>query len=537
MLPKSFAILLTLLFAFVNNCAQTGNTGQDDPSTRSTNPSEISGGTGTSDNDPGESSPYTSPSDIRDGAMISAATSDSEGNLYVIGNFTGWFDFQPGDGETRIRSFVEHQQFLAKYNADNTIEWLHLVEPYREEYNPDGSYRGSYSMGYMDMLIAGNGNLLLTGSFRGECDLDPTDGVDEFTSFGTTWTEESHYNRDNFNPYQYNAMFIQSLTPDGDYNWSRKFGGPGQIHSIMQARATDGNILIHGMHDIYTNFVPDPDPRFNDITDLPRFNTPRPAEVSYADQDQYMVVYDPDGNILQAVTWIDDPGFSAGGLRVVTTNDDSIILCSAISYAYDLDPGPGEVITVSITDMTDYRPDTQFCIAKLRPDLTFEWHDIWSPGSSGYLNTVTTDSAGNLYISGSFYTYPKTDGKLSIASMDYPSWCFLLKYSSDGTREWLQVFGETEDVPNVETGVMWVALSINDEGNIELKGTFNSPVDFDPGNGELILSPEDETSRFIATYNPDGEFLGADLSETSPYGGGIHGIPNEMRSSDLETYR
>jgi gliding motility-associated-like protein len=120
---------------------------------------------------------------------------DNAGNMYVIGDFNGTVDFNPGAGTALITSHGGNDAFLAKYS-------------------PTGQYLWAFGFGgtpdeYGSKVIIDNGHVFITGSFSGTADLDPSAGVDNLTSAGSF------------------DIYLGKYTLDGEYLCSFRLGGPG----------------------------------------------------------------------------------------------------------------------------------------------------------------------------------------------------------------------------------------------------------------------------------------------------------------------
>ncbi|MBE0644889.1 MAG: hypothetical protein IH600_12465 [Bacteroidetes bacterium] len=95
-----------------------------------------------------------------------AVDADSEGNLWLAGNFRGDVDFDPGTGTALLQSRGMTDMFLARYDAgDGSFEWVGQM---------GGSGQDIISPGAM--RVDDRGRPALTGRLRGTADLSPTGG-------------------------------------------------------------------------------------------------------------------------------------------------------------------------------------------------------------------------------------------------------------------------------------------------------------------------------------------------------------------------
>lgn len=96
----------------------------------------------------------------------------SNGQLFITGHFTSSADLQPGENETSFTSAGLHDIFVTSIATDGTFNWTVTCGGTMDE------------VAY-DMVTDGNGAHYITGGFQGTADLDPTSGVQNFTSGGS----------------------------------------------------------------------------------------------------------------------------------------------------------------------------------------------------------------------------------------------------------------------------------------------------------------------------------------------------------------
>jgi len=123
-----------------------------------------------------------------------------------------------------------------------------------------------------------------------------------------------------------------------------------------------------------------------------------------------------------------------------------------------------------------------------------------------YGKDLTTDAAGNLYVTGYFQGTvdfdpgPGVVNRTAQGSSANPGAVdiFVAKYSPAGALQFVfTIGGAGADMPHT------IRLAPN--GDIGLTGYFSGAVDFDPGPGTTILNAGIGRNAFVARYSPSGE--------------------------------
>jgi hypothetical protein len=107
---------------------------------------------------------------------------------------------------------------------------------------------------------------------------------------------------------------------------------------------------------------------------------------------------------------------------------------------------------------------------------TKQWTQQLGTTSSDYGFGVTTDSSGNIYVTG--FTYGDLDGNTSSGSGDI----FLVKYDSSGTKQWTKQLGTS----SLDVGI---DVTIDSSGNIYVTGFTGGGLDGNTSSGkeDIIL--------------------------------------------------
>jgi hypothetical protein len=126
---------------------------------------------------------------------------DASGNVQMTGYFNGTdaIDFDPGVGTANLTGAGGDDIFLAKYDASGNYVWAK-------------SMGGTAADQGASLVLDGSGNVVLTGSFNGTADFDPSAGSTNLTSmsggnygfisfYGTASLGTKGFDKANFNFY------------------------------------------------------------------------------------------------------------------------------------------------------------------------------------------------------------------------------------------------------------------------------------------------------------------------------------------------
>ena len=122
-------------------------------------------------------------------------------------------------------------------------------------------------------------------------------------------------------------------------------------------------------------------------------------------------------------------------------------------------------------------------LIKYNSSGTKQWTKQLGTTNGDYGTGVTTDSSGNIYVTG--YTYGDLDGNTSSGNQDI----FLVKYDSSGTKQWTKQLGTTSN--DQGSGV-----TTDSSGNIYVTGYTKRGLDGNTSSGNLDI--------FLVKYDSSG---------------------------------
>lgn len=113
---------------------------------------------------------------------LSGIITDSAGNFYAMGSFTGTGDFDPGVGTINLTG--NNNAYVAKLDPNGNAIWAKTY--------------GAYSA--IDVAVDASSNVFISGQYIGTKDLDPGAGTQNLTSTGS-------------------GSYVLKLNPDGSFAW------------------------------------------------------------------------------------------------------------------------------------------------------------------------------------------------------------------------------------------------------------------------------------------------------------------------------
>ncbi|MBD1940078.1 DUF4347 domain-containing protein, partial [Microcoleus sp. FACHB-68] len=384
---------------------------------------------------------------------------DSSGNVYTTGSFNGTADFDPGPSTLNLTSAGGDNIFVSKLNASGTLVWAKQLG------GGNGSGRG--------IATDSSGNVYTTGSFNGTVDFNPDTGTLNLASIG-------------------DDSFISKLNADGSLAWARQLGGSGNAYGRSIAVDSSGNVYTTGY--------------FNGTTDFdPGTGT---SNLTSGSNDIFVSKLNADGSF----AWAKQLGGSIGdfGYSIAVDSSGNVYIASAFTGTVDFDPGAG---TFNLTSNSG-SPDA--FILKLNADGSFAWVKQMGGSSWDIPYSITVDSSGNVYTTGSFSGTADFDpgaGTLNLTSAGGDN-IFVNKLDTNGSLLWAKQLGGSGNAYGRD-------IAVDSSGNVYTTGDFTGSADFDPGTGTVNLTSGGGKDIFLSRLDSSGNFLSAKQLGGSGDDGGL----------------
>lgn len=378
-----------------------------------------------------------------------SVTTDTQGNVYVVGVFQGTVDFDPGPSTFTMASAGFRDVYITKTSYTGILLWAKRIG-------------GSGDEESRSITCDANGDLLITGNFQSTIDFDPDAGI-------------AFLSANSFD------VFVLKLTSSGSYSWAVNFGGNN--YDIGNGIATDAsnNVYITG------NFlsVADFDPGVGTYT------------VSTAgSNDIFVVKLSSFGSFVWASTF---GGTSSDrGISISVDASGNVYTTGEFHTTCDFDPGVG-TYTINSLGSTD------IFVSKLDNNGNF----VWAYGF-GNVNTdaglaINATNAGSVVLTGRYSGTVDFDPGVGVSSFTSSGGSydvFVLNLNAAGALNWIRCVGSGGE----ENGK---SLSLDASGNVYFCGTYQSTTDFDPGAGVFNLTSSGSDDMFTCKYNSSGNFVWA----------------------------
>jgi hypothetical protein len=382
-------------------------------------------------------------------SAANAVASDSDGNTYITGDFSGSsVDFDPAGGVSLGVSAGGTDIFITKFDPDGNLVWNVLI-------GGTGDDAG--------LAIAANefGAVYIAGFFSATVDFDPGAATQNRTSNG---------GKDGF------VLRLNSNT--GAFLHLNAFGSTGED----QATGLD---IFHTNSVVTTGF-------FNGTVDFNPSATVTNA-VSAGGDDIFLLDSAEDLQ-LRNVFRMGGTGADRGAAIEITSERD-FLLTGSFSGTGNFNPRAGAVNLVS-------SGGTDAFTARYDGGIFLKWAAKAGGTGNDSGTDIDFDPSGRVVTTGNFNGTVDFDPSAATAELISRGGTdgFLATYDSfGGLRSVEQIGGRNDDAIR--------GLDIDPDGNRFVTGQFFNLIRFGRGNGEFPLDSSGAENVFIAKLTPDDRFL------------------------------
>jgi len=387
---------------------------------------------------------------------------DDDGNIYSTGGFMSTVDFNPdAEGEDIHTSNGYFDVFLVKYDKYGNFQWAR-------------TWGGTYPDRGNSVDIDNSGNVLVSGSFSSTVDFGTGGAHDIQTSSGGE------------------DCFLTKYTSDGDYLWTRTWGGGGYDWVKRINIDKSNNICLTGTFEGSADFNPDP--------------TQTDRHTSVGGYDVFASKLNSSGVFQWAKTWGSiSEDFGMG----VSIDSGGAVYCSGyFDGTCDFDPGSGNDIHSANGSWQDAY------LSKFDSNGNFQWAHTWGSTYQDEAWECAVDEFDDVYVVGRFYYTVdfnpdplETEERTAVWYDDV----FVSKFAPNGDFKWVLTWGG----PSLDYGRV---ISSDHNGHFWVGG-YAYNCDFDPGSGTdfkeggFYISKFEITGDYIWSqlWDPDVRIVGFDV--------------------------
>ncbi len=403
---------------------------------------------------------------------IYQTTTDSIGNFYSIGSFSGVIDFIGSSDSLSLSAQGFRDAFILKHNSDSTFAWCKQIG------SPQGNVIHNSTANIYDIKIdSSNNSLYIVGSFRDSVDFNPDSTIQEIHHSNNT-----------------NSCFISNFSLNGDLQW---------VKTIKNAYArmdisSDNSIYLAG--------------DFRDTIHFTNLNSNQ-ILVSNGNKDGFIAKLTNDGSLI----WVKQIGGTGDDSfnKIKIDNENNLILSGSYNGLADLNPDPNiDSILFSVLNFDCFieKIDTAGQLIWLKTYINNNGNYTPTLGSNSliFIYDIEIDNNNNIILVGNVNDTIDFDFSTNTAlSVDINKNAFIHKISSNGHHIWSERFGGDE------YNEWWASVAIDSLNNIYSFGQFYhhisdaSPIDFDPGPGFAYLPVPYEWDAYILKLSENGDYIWA----------------------------
>jgi hypothetical protein len=358
---------------------------------------------------------------------------DSLGNVYVAGTFSGTVDFDPGLGILSISSMFSLDPFVCKFDSLGNLIWAK-------------SFEGDYLEYAGGVTVDSDLNLIVCGGFNGSIDFDPGPGTNILTSNNGS------------------DGYACKLNSNGDFIWVAQFLSSNGSYSNKSVKTDEYDNVILGGH--FRDTL-DSDPAIG-VMNL----------ISDGSKDGFVIKLNSFGQYVWAKRIGGASIEEISKIAIGPTNE--VVATGMFNGNTDFDPSP------SVSAFNSNGSADGFLL-KLDEVGDFVWAKQFGGANFDESIGVDIDENGAVYSSGLFTGPIDLDpgiGTLIITPAISSYAMFVSMLDSSGNHLWAEAI---EGAPT-GGGIIPSSLTIDNLKNLVICGEFWNDVDFDPGIGTHIIS-------------------------------------------------
>ncbi|MEM9052871.1 MAG: SBBP repeat-containing protein, partial [Bacteroidota bacterium] len=354
--------------------------------------------------------------------------------------------------------------FIRKHDASGTLLWEIEIT--------NSSFIG-YAEGFFIHVDEENDEFVVSGTFEGEVDFDPSANDFEI---------DAGENRD---------VFLVKYSTEGEFIWAKSITGDEASTVGGMAVSSTDQIVLGGRFLGTVDFDP---------------NAGEQLLTSEGGLSSFVLILDQDGNYVNASTLNtpDDSGTFSRVDHLKIDGDDNIVVVGDFSGTVDFDSSPDSEANL------ENQPFNDFCILKIDMDFNYIWVRQLV-GFSLSIRTIEVNQDGTVLVAGVisqddlflFDPAGNEDLLINLDPLSSNSDGYFLKLNENGSSAWSRLL----EVSNGSDACIPSGITVDNLGDIYITGRLSGTADFDPTSQTLLLSTTDDDERviFCAKYTVSGQ--------------------------------
>lgn len=355
---------------------------------------------------------------------VSGIETDSSGNVFAVGHFSGTADFDPGSGTANLTASGIYDGFMLKLNSSGSYQWAKRIG-------------GTGVTSIKGIQRDSAGNLFVVGLFNGTTDFNPGSGTTNLTASNQ---EDAYFAK-------YNSS--------GNLVWVKHINGSGQLLDPGLALDSSNNVYVSGTFSGSVNVIG--------------------ATLSgTASRNLFVVKYNSSGSRLWSKVITGGNGSTAGRNEPIAVDSSNNVyrighFNGSISFA-------GQ--TVSSAGNNDV------FLAKYNSSGSEQWIRRMGGSQDETGDAVTVDAAGDVYISGTYWGNGDWDPGSGTHTLTHKGYSdiYFGKYTSGGNLIWAHGVGSPGSGPLAGRDDSH-DITVDGSGNVYINGLLGGTTDFDVSSG------------------------------------------------------
>ena len=373
---------------------------------------------------------------------------DDSSNVYLAGVFSGSADFDPSNSTLQLTASGGSQLegYVVKLDSSGDLVWAKQLG-------------GTNSDASRYMAINSNGEVFITGTFRGTADLDPGLSTSNFVSNGS------------------DDVFIVKLDRNGNFIWAKSLGGSSSDLGNGIAVDQFSNVIVTGQFIGNIDFDPGQGSVF--LSSLGFY-------------DSFVLKLDSGGNF----TWVNRINSNANvNSRFVKTDKLNQIYITG-SFSGTIDLNPDSLINQNIFS----NGSDDIFVLKMDENGAYAWGITMGGLNFDQATSMEVSDSLNMYLSGLFNSTMDFDPSPGTTSLSPTSSrdAFIAKYSNPVNTSIGIITDSSPSLlvyPNPTSKEVTIAINVMDE---------KASIAIYSMEGTTILKKEITNPSILTSINLDG---------------------------------